>query len=123
MKMLSMLKCAWSAAAFVARQLRTGIYLRTWPAAKPAPPPIVSTISQPNKPGVNAKGLSVEMRTADDIDRMLVAFGRAAARTAENLSEEETADYLTDFLRVAVSDITGVPLARQRDFQLPTILN
>lgn len=63
------------------------------------------------------------MHTPDEIDRILVQFGRTAASTAENMTEEETADYLTDFLRVAISEITGIHLPRQRGFQPPVILN
>ena len=63
------------------------------------------------------------MHTPDEIDRILVRFGKEAARTAENMTEEETAEYLTDFMRMAIGELAGIPLPRQRAFELPAVLN
>jgi hypothetical protein len=63
------------------------------------------------------------MHTPDEIDRVLVQFGRNAARMAENMTEEETAEYLTDFLRMAIGELAGIRLPRPKGFEIPTVLN
>jgi len=63
------------------------------------------------------------IKTPEVIDMQLVRFGKEAARAAECLTEEETAEYFTCFLRLIVEQLTGIESPGDPEFQLPKELN
>lgn len=63
------------------------------------------------------------MRTIAEIERATVAFGRTAAAAAENMTEEQTAEYFTDFLRHALTELAGLEFRRDRPLSFPGPLN
>lgn len=63
------------------------------------------------------------IQTPAAIDALLVAFGKEAAGVAEYMTEEDTAAYLTAFLRHVVARLTGIEPPPPPSFKLPKDFN
>lgn len=63
------------------------------------------------------------IQTPESIEAVLVLFGKEAARVAENMTQDETAEYITDFLRIAIARLTGINPPEPGEFQVPAETN
>jgi len=63
------------------------------------------------------------IQTPAMIEARLVLFGKEAASIAECLTQEETAEYITGFLRTVIAQLTGIEPPPPPRFEFPREVN